>query len=137
MPTLTQQEYDEILARTKTRKVLTPKGIPEPKTVKGHKKPGRMNKTEARYAAILEAKKQRGTIKDYWYEKCTWKLTDDCRYTIDFLVLTANDELEGYEVKGAFIREDAMIKLRVAADQMPFPLFLCQYKDDTWTTKRM
>lgn len=79
-----------------------------------------MNKTETRRAQELEALKRTGQIVDWWYEKLTLKLADDCRYTPDFLILHLDGMLELDETKGGFIREDAAIKIKVAASLYPF-----------------
>jgi len=81
---------------------------------KGRRKPGVMNGTEVKMAAFLEAKKQAGEVLDYWFERYTFKLADDTRYTPDFAVMLANSELEFWEVKG-FWRDDAKVKIKVAA----------------------
>lgn len=83
-------------------------------------KSGEMNKTEAAYAAdALEPRKQAGEIADYWFERFTFKLADDCRYTPDFVVMLANGELECHETKG-YWQDDAKVKIRVAASMFPF-----------------
>jgi hypothetical protein len=98
-----------------------------------------MNRTEASYAAILFARKAIGEVKDYWYESVTVKLADGVRYTPDFAVLLADGTLELHEVKGGFIRDDARIKLRVAARHTPFTYVLAQYKNKAsgWTIERV
>jgi hypothetical protein len=81
---------------------------------------GQMNKLEAEYAAaVLEPQKLAGEILEYWFEKFTFKLADDCRYTPDFVVQLANGEMECHETKG-YWQEDAKVKIRVAAELFPF-----------------
>lgn len=81
---------------------------------------GQMNKLEAEYAAaVLEPRKQAGEILEYWFEKFTFKLADDCRYTPDFVVQLASGEMECHETKG-YWQEDAKVKIRVAAELFPF-----------------
>jgi hypothetical protein len=99
--------------------------------------PGVMNKTEEAYSLILEAQKRSGGIQDYFYEKITLKLANDCRFTPDFLVINRDDELEFHEVKGGLIREDAAIKLKVAASSFPFRFKLCQLKSKNWTIREI
>ena len=83
-------------------------------------KNGEMNKTEAAYAAdVLERRKQTGEVVDYWFERFTFKLADDCRYTPDFVVMLASGELECHETKG-YWQDDAKVKIRVAASLFPF-----------------
>lgn len=83
-------------------------------------KSGEMNKTEAAYAAdVLERRKQTGEVIDYWFERFTFKLANDCRYTPDFVVMLASGELECHETKG-YWQDDAKVKIRVAASLFPF-----------------
>lgn len=84
-------------------------------------KPGVMNKTEQAYADLLEQEKRDGLIVWYGFECVTLKLADDCRYTPDFMVITAEGYVEFREVKGGFIRDDSKVKIRVAAEK--FSLF--------------
>jgi len=87
---------------------------------------GEMNGTERSYAALLESRRLAGEIVDYWFERLTFKLADDCRYTPDFIVMMPDGELQAHEVKG-FFREDALIKIKVAAQQFPFT-FIAVFK---------
>lgn len=52
----------------------------------------------------------------------TLKLGDDCRYTPDFWVLDRHGQLIAREVKG-FWRDDAKVKIKVAARMYPFIRF--------------
>lgn len=92
-----------------------------------------MNKTEAAFAMRLEAQKRSGAIHDWFYEAVTFKLAHDCRYTPDFLVIESDGRLVLHETKG-FMRDDALVKLRVFAKQFPFPIYLQQLKGGVWTT---
>ena len=85
-----------------------------------------MNKLEASYAMSLEAKKRAGKIVLWRYERVTLKLADDTRYTPDFYVLELDGSVSLIEVKG-FMRDDALVKLKVAASQFPeFRFYLYQ-----------
>ena len=86
---------------------------------KGSPRKPKMNKTEAAYGVVLEARKRSGEIRDYWFEGITFKLADDVRYTPDYFVLMADWSCECHEVKG-FFRDDARVKVRVAARMYPF-----------------
>jgi hypothetical protein len=94
---------------------------------------GVMNKTEAEYSTILEAQKRVGQIESYDYEVMTLKIAHDCRLTPDFLVINSLGEIELHEIKGGLIREDAAVKLKVAASRFPFRFKLCQKKGKNWT----
>ena len=59
----------------------------------------------------------------YRYEGITLKLAMDTRFTPDFIVMDKDGFLEVHEVKG-FMRDDAHVKLKVAAEQFPFKFFL-------------
>ena len=85
---------------------------------------GRMNKTEAEYERLFLGGKAHG------YEEITLRLGDDCRLTIDFWMLADDDVLEFHEVKG-FWRDDAKVKLRVAAERYPHFRFRAFRKDKT------
>lgn len=78
-----------------------------------------MNKTEKRRAIELEAERRTGAIAAWSYEKITLKLADDTRYTPDFFVVEADGMIRFEETKG-FWRDDAKVKIKVAAAQFPF-----------------
>lgn len=85
---------------------------------------GQMNSYERQYAdQVLEPQRMAGEIAAYWFERFTFKLADDCRYTPDFLVQLSDGTLELREVKG-FWEEDAYIKVKVAADMFPIFTFV-------------
>ncbi len=79
----------------------------------------RMNKTEAEWAAILEARKRAGEIIWYQFEGLRLRLANGAYFTPDFPVLTKEGQLEFQEVKG-FWREAAKLRIRVAASLYPF-----------------
>lgn len=87
---------------------------------------GQMNGTEREHAGNLDALKAAGQVVAYWFEGVTFKLAQDTRYTPDFLVLLANGELEVHEVKGSFVRDDARVKLKLAADRYPLRFVMMQ-----------
>lgn len=91
-----------------------------------------MNKTEKARAIELEALKRAGEIRDWFYEKITLKLADDTRYTPDFFVVENDGGCRFEETKG-FWREDAKVKLKVAAAQMPFRFIAYEGKPSQWT----
>ena len=95
----------------------------------GGKKGHSMNKTEAQYALVLEGMKQKGEIAWCGYEKITLRLADRTTYTPDFVVAKAENHLQEdggcgicyairfIEIKG-FRRDDAMVKFKVAREQL-------------------
>jgi len=105
----------------------------------------RMNLGEARYADELDA---RADVVAWWYEGLSWRLADDTRYVPDFVVLLRDGTLEAHEVKGATRRkgesasdfgvtEDAGVKLKVAAEQAPFPIVVVWQDRGTWQERRL
>jgi len=95
--------------------------------VPGQTKPGTMNKTEAAYAKHLDLLKSAGQILDYKFERHKLKLADKTWYTPDFKVINAELQIEMHEVKG-FWRDDARVKIKVAADQFPEYRFISVQK---------
>ena len=81
-----------------------------------------MNKLEQRYADRLELEFQRGQIKglDSSGTHSGWR-----RHAVhaDFHVVTLDDVFEFHETKG-FMRDDANVKLKVAAGDVPHPFKL-------------
>lgn len=89
---------------------------------KGVRKAGEMNKTEQRYAALLDERKACGEVVWWGYERINLRILRDAWYRPDFLVQLADNTLEVHEVKGARAVFEAASKLRVkaAADGFPF-----------------
>lgn len=98
----------------------------------GRMKAGEMNKTEAKYAAYLEAQKIAGRVLSYDFEAVTLKLAKCVRYTPDFHVMAFDGHIEFHEVKGVW-RDDAKVKIRTAADKFPMYRFVaCYRKRNGW-----
>lgn len=85
----------------------------------GRLKAGAMNKTEAAYAAQLEARKRAGEVAWWAFEPFNLRLAERTFYRVDFAVMLAGGELECHEVKG-FWTDDAKVKIKVAASVFPF-----------------
>lgn len=88
---------------------------------------GRMNRTEARYGEQLAAEQGLGLVRWYEFEGITFRLPGGIRWTPDYPVLRPDGCLELHEVKGRrgstyFATEKARLKLRLAADVLPFPI---------------
>jgi hypothetical protein len=96
-----------------------------------------MNRWEADFAENLEWQKRAGDIVDYSFGKITFKLADGCRYTPDFFVIDKNGYLQFWEVKG-FFRDDAKVKIKVAAEQNPhFSWFVTRKERGVWVTNEL
>ena len=85
----------------------------------GRLKTGAMNKTEAAYAADLQAAEARGDVLWHKFEGLKLRLADNTFYTPDFTVLASDGVLECHEVKG-FWTDDARVKIKIAAELYPF-----------------
>lgn len=124
---------DDILAQSKSesfRRLNTPGAVPPAPaapvplvavahlTITPSKDESKLNKTERAYLAHLRAE------RPPWIgvQSITLKLADDTRYTCDFFLLDDNGTLHGREVKG-FFRDDAKVKIKVAARMFPFIRF--------------
>ena len=127
----TEEDLKAFEAR-KTRKKAEPK-TPEKPTSKqklqalGRLKEGEMNKTEARFHdEWIRPRVLAGEIVWHAFEAITLKLAPDCRLTVDFFVMTNTGALQAIDVKGgsAVIQDDAMVKMRLAADKFPWPFAL-------------
>lgn len=82
-----------------------------------------MNKTERRYADNLEMKRLAGAIVRWEYEPEKFELAYRCMYTPDFRVIFPDGKIEYHEVKG-FMRDDAAVKIKVAARMFPHYRFV-------------
>lgn len=85
----------------------------------GRLKTGTMNKTEAAYAATLDARRHAGEVAWFKFEGIKLRLADNTFYTPDFAVMLADGALEMHEVKGYWL-DDARAKIKIAADLYPF-----------------
>ena len=97
----------------------------------GRLKSGVMNKTEAKYAAHLDNLTQSGKVLWYAFEPVNLRLGDKCFYSVDFLVLTSDRELEAHEVKGHW-SDDALVKIKVAAAKFPFKFLAVRWVKNGW-----
>ena len=82
-----------------------------------------MNKTEARYAEYLSGLVLSGEIESYSFEMIKLRLAMSTFYTPDFMVVKLPERhIELHEVKG-FWRDDARVKIKVAAATYPIFVF--------------
>ena len=112
---------------------------------RAHHKPDVMNGLESAYADYLDILMAKcdalanatPEIKHWMFEPFKLRLAIKTFYTPDFLVVTADDLLEIHEVKG-FVRDDAIVKLKVAAEKFPFKFIMVrkQLKKDGGGWKR-
>lgn len=110
---------------------------PRPRIATGRIRDGGMNKLEAAYAQHLDLLAQAGEVLWYRYEAIKLRLADATFLTVDFAVMLADGQLEMHECKG-FMRDDAAVKLKVAANAYPFAFKLVRKaKGGTWDIKQI
>lgn len=93
----------------------------------GRLKQGVMNKTESRYADLLEQRKFAKEIAWYKFEGLKFRLADSTFYTPDFAVMLWSGEMELHECKGYWL-DDAKAKIKIAADMYPFRFIAVKVK---------
>lgn len=88
-----------------------------------------MNKTEQAFYEHLKA-----TLPEFriYTQSFTLKIANGCRYTPDFVLIGNDGRLHAYETKG-FMRDDAAVKIKVAASFYPSIQFtLVTRKKGAW-----
>ncbi len=100
---------------------------------RGVRQHGVPNKTEAAYAQHLQLLQRAGEIEWFAYEAVKLRLAAKTFLTVDYFVMLASGELEAHEVKGGYIEDDAIVKLKVAAALYPFTFRLVRQAGSGWT----
>lgn len=119
------------LSRARSASMFKNRACPAKGNRRTFHKAGEMNKTEAAYAARLEAMKAAGEISDYRFECVKLRLADKTFYTPDFMVLRPDGGFEMHEVKG-FWEDDARVKIKVAAESFPFKFVAVRKVKGAW-----
>lgn len=102
----------------------------------GRLKSGKMNKTEAAYAQLLELRKHIGEVLWYAFEPVNLRLGDKCFYAVDFMVMLKNGQLECHEVKGGWQwQDDALVKIKTASAKFPFKFIAVSLIKGNWETR--
>lgn len=98
-----------------------------------------INKTETRYIQDwLAPMRAAGAIAQYDFEAIRLRLAPRTTYTPDFAVWLPDGRLELHEIKGGFAREDAMVKLKVAARLYPAVRFvLARWRRGEWLIREV
>jgi len=107
---------------SKAQIVSMPKEFQDLLRAKPKAKRGGPSKAEKRYADLLEARRVSGQIKAWKAQPCGLRLAAKTFYHPDFLVVLNDGRCEFHEVKG-WMRDDANVKLKVAAEMFPFWVF--------------
>ena len=90
-----------------------------------------MNKLELAYSQLLEFRRKAGEIDRWDYEPEKLRLADKTFYTPDFRVIDLDGAVEFHETKG-FMRDDAVVKIKVAAETHPYVFKLIFFKRGQW-----
>ena len=92
----------------------------------------KMNRLESRYAEHLGYLRLEGKVSAFMYEAVTLRLADRTSYNPDFFLVMPDGTIEIHETKG-FMRDDAAVKIKVAAKMFPWFTFkLVRYNRGTW-----
>jgi hypothetical protein len=91
-----------------------------------------MNRTERAYSDILELRKRAGEILEWAFEPEKFRLADKTWFCPDFRVILKDETVEFHEIKGGFTREDAWIKLKIAAELHPYRFLICKLIKNKW-----
>ena len=104
---------EEDVARLQKRKAAPKQGSSTQRMqALGRMKTGEMNKTEARFAQLLELERHAGKVKWWKFEGIKLMLAKNTSITVDFAVLPDTDILTMIDVKGskALFTDDARAK---------------------------
>lgn len=116
------ERINDVPAREPRRRATRGRELP------GHR-PGVMNSTEAKYAAILEARLQAGEVLAYAFESVKVRIAPRSWWTPDFAVWLRDGSVEFVDVKGGRPEEQAQrVKIKVAADRYPLWRFVVARK---------
>lgn len=95
-----------------------------------------MNKLERRYSQHLDLRKMAGEVFRWDFQPEKLRLADRTYYDPDFRVILEDGTVEFHETKG-FMRDDAVVKLKCAAEQHPYPFVLVREIDGKWSFVRL
>jgi hypothetical protein len=116
-----QERFSERLAR------LAPKqhrsDPRDANLIPGRKPKGGMNKWEAQFAEMLEDQRKAGELVWWAFEPFRIRLAEKAFYRPDFVAVDAQGKTHIYEVKG-FFREAAKVRLKVAAEKLPYAFYI-------------
>jgi hypothetical protein len=109
--------------------------------VNQHPEKFKLNKTETRWLGELQLRRKYLGEEQKWGEirpqAITLELGEGCRYRPDFSVVI-NGKLTFWEVKGAWLYPEGIVKFKVAPRIWPeFDFYLAQWKDGKWTETKL
>lgn len=120
-----------------------PPSAPRRARAAGLTRKGRMNGLEAAFERRLSIQKSAGIVSWYRYEGMRLQVTDlgvtakggsrrAVYYTPDFVVVTADGEVEIYEVKGGHWEPASQVRFKAAATEWPFTFFVATERNGKW-----
>lgn len=138
MVSMTRQEYQELLNRRKADPKPEPPQAVESKAQATHGASDTPNKTEAAFGLHLKALYPGAAIL---FNKVKLRLAKKTWYAPDYMVITGtyDDPVPlFFEVKG-FMRDDAAVKIKVAAEQNRWAKFYVvrKVKGGAWKVERV
>ncbi len=107
------------------------------------KRDGSMNRTEAAYAQVLESRRLAGEIASWQFQPVKLRLADRTFYEPDFMVILSDGTCQFHETKAGvmnkgtgdvspLVEDDAMVKIKVAAEQHPFEFVMAFCRKGEW-----
>ena len=110
------------IERLKNRKPAAKQNGTQRMQALGRMKTGQMNKTEERFAQMLELERHAGKVQWWKFEAIKLMLAKNTSLTVDFAVLPDTGILTMIDVKGskAMVTDDARAKMKIAAELYPF-----------------
>ena len=110
------------IERLKQRKPAAKQNGTQRMQALGRMKTGQMNKTEERFAQMLELERHAGKVQWWKFEAIKLMLAKNTSLTVDFAVLPDTGILTMIDVKGskAMVTDDARAKMKIAAELYPF-----------------
>lgn len=124
----TEEQYKQHLERRNKPAEAKPKqsdGVKRWQAL-GRLPKGEMNRTEQAYSQRLELMKRNGEILDWKFHPMNMRLAKNTFYEVDFLVLHKDMTIAIHETKGEYTSEKGQMKIKLAAEAMPwFKFFKC------------
>ena len=111
-----KQIREELQLREQLASLDPEERLEKPRQPRGTRPEDRMNKTEARYARVLDEYVSSGSLEGYRFEHLKLRAgVERDWYTPDFFAWDREGRIRVIEVKGPHVREDALEKFKAAA----------------------
>ena len=127
----TEADYKEFLARAGNKPPVKAATSGPQVLAHGRLPATAMNGLEREYSAHLELLRHVGEILWHKFDAVSLRLADKTWFHTDFAVLEANGTFSLRETKG-WMRDDANVKIKVAATMYPFRFILVRKVKGGW-----